>query len=178
MCSGIGIVMVAVVGLAICIRRGWKAALLYTAPLAAAFLLWYATYGSDAPDNAHASPIEVARFGRTLIANAFGQLGHVTGMGFVLAAVLAVGAILVIVDTPVAEFRRRYAATAALLVGALVFVAMTAWGRGAGCRWSGSKASPDRRARASRGHDGVAGNRRCGHGDQRADGDPSSWSLS
>ena len=123
--------MVAVVGAATLIRRGWKIALAHTAPLAGVFLFWYAAYGRDARPTSHASPFEAVTFTRTAIANAFRQLGQVSGMGFVLGAVLVVGVILVVIDMPAAELRRRCSATVALALGAVVFALTTGYGRGA-----------------------------------------------
>src|SRR5262249_39373515 len=48
MCSGVGVTMAVAVGIATFVRRGWRMALVHTAPLAAVFLLWSATFGRDA----------------------------------------------------------------------------------------------------------------------------------
>ena len=41
MCSGVGLVMVGVVGIAVLLRRGWRLALFHVAPLLAMFGIWY-----------------------------------------------------------------------------------------------------------------------------------------
>ena len=48
MCSGIGPVMVGVVGLAVLLRRGWRMAVFHTVPLAVIFLAWF-VYRDDQP---------------------------------------------------------------------------------------------------------------------------------
>ena len=48
LCSGVAVTMVIVVGIAMLLRRGWRIALLHTAPLGAAYLLWWATSARDA----------------------------------------------------------------------------------------------------------------------------------
>ena len=42
MCSGVGLTMVFVVGMAVLLRRGWRLALFHTAPLAIVFVIWLA----------------------------------------------------------------------------------------------------------------------------------------
>jgi hypothetical protein len=47
--SGVGITMVVIIGVTTLLRRGVKSAALTIAAPAAAYLVWYATYGHDAP---------------------------------------------------------------------------------------------------------------------------------
>ena len=42
MCSGVGVAMAVIVGIAVLLRRGWRVALLHTVPLAAAYVIWLA----------------------------------------------------------------------------------------------------------------------------------------
>ena len=53
MCSGVSLVMVAVVGLAVLIRRGWKAAAFQTVPLAAMYGTWYLVTDPGGIQNAY-----------------------------------------------------------------------------------------------------------------------------
>jgi hypothetical protein len=145
MSSGVGVIMVIAVGAATMVRRNWKVAATLTAPLGAVYALWYATYGNDGPRNGSASVSEAATFSRTAIANTFGKLGQLPGMGLVLGAVVLVGVVLTVLDTPARDLRRRYAATAGLALGSLVFAVTTAYGRG-GVDLFGSNGQP----RASR----------------------------
>ena len=66
-------------------------------------------------------------------------------MGLALGAVVVVGVVLSVLDTPLADLRRRYAATAGLAFGALAFAVTTAYGR-SGIELFGSRGEP----RASR----------------------------
>ncbi|HZP28502.1 MAG TPA: hypothetical protein VFC99_06095 [Acidimicrobiia bacterium] len=50
MCSGVAITMTAVVGLVVLLRRGWQLAIATVAVPAAAYGLWYVTYGHKAVD--------------------------------------------------------------------------------------------------------------------------------
>jgi hypothetical protein len=145
MSSGVGVIMVAVVAVATLLRRGWKLALALTAPLAGFYVLWYATYGNEASTKSRVSVSGVARFSRIAIANAFRQLGQVSGMGLVLGAVVITGVTLTLLDTPISDLRRRHAATAGLAFGAVAFAVTTAYGR-SGIEIFGSQGEP----RASR----------------------------
>ena len=96
MCSALGVTMVFVVGVAALLRRGWRIALLHTAPLAAAYLLWLAA----APAGQSASSLHAQGLGDVVsfVARGFGagfdHLGAVTGFGILVAAVLGIGAYL------------------------------------------------------------------------------------
>src|SRR5204863_7602041 len=48
-CSGVGVTMVGVVGVAALIRRGWRVALLHTVPLLGLWLIWRDHYASHSP---------------------------------------------------------------------------------------------------------------------------------
>ena len=63
MSSGNAIAMVAIVGLAVVIRRGIRPALVQVAPLTVLFLSWWALYGrQDAPTPVRPTPREFVRF--------------------------------------------------------------------------------------------------------------------
>jgi hypothetical protein len=51
LCSGVAVTMIAVVGIAVFLRRGWRCALVHTAPLAVAYVVWWFAIAQDAPDN-------------------------------------------------------------------------------------------------------------------------------
>ena len=130
LCSGVAITMVAVVGMAVLLRRGWRgwrAALFHTGPLAAAYLVWlqFAPKGQNAGNYRSQSPSQVVRFVWIGIEAAFARLGQVPGVGIALGVVL-VGGLFVLMRgrgwrTPLGPL----AAPLALLAGGLVFLIVT-----------------------------------------------------
>jgi hypothetical protein len=129
MCSGVGVTMTFVVGLAVLMRRGWRAAALNTAPLAAVYLVWYVAYGRDSYAGRHGTISSVSRFVATGYRNAFGHIGQVPGIGVALAVVLVLGLAVAWTRIPFDTLRRRASAPAALLVGSAVFLAISGYGR-------------------------------------------------
>jgi hypothetical protein len=134
MMSGVALTMIAVVGIAVLLRRGWRLALAHVAPLAAVFAIWVLAFGpagkvrqfgpktsSTIGGDAH---FVVTGYGR-----AFSNLGHYAALGWVLLALLVAGGVL--------AWRQRFgsaefaqlAAPIALLVGSLGYLASTAVGR-------------------------------------------------
>jgi hypothetical protein len=130
MCSGVGVTMVAVVGIATLYRRGISVALFHTVPLAAAYVAWFAAFGRGTYERG-AGVGEIARFVGTDLRVTFVDLGQVPGVGYVIAAALLVGLLLAWAKLDAAERRRRGAAPAALLAGSIVFLVITAFGRAA-----------------------------------------------
>jgi hypothetical protein len=132
MCSDVGVAMVVGVGVAVLIRRGWRAALMNTAPLAVIFGLWWVICQSWAQyrlGEGAVHPGEMAPFIVTGIGATFGALGQVTGTGWILGAMFVVGLLLAWVQTPPADRARRFGIIAGLLVATLVFLVITAVGR-------------------------------------------------
>lgn len=93
MCSGIGLVMVGVVGSAVLVRRGLRPALRVTVPSMAAYALWSSTYGdaARAPTDRYRVIVRFAGDGlSTAVASATQHalvtvaLGLVVGLGLVL----------------------------------------------------------------------------------------------
>lgn len=130
MCSGVGVVMVGVAGLACLIRRGPVAALVHTVPAGAAFVLWVATSGRDRYGS-RASLSEVLRFAVTNVRATFAAVGDLPGVGVALAVVLVVGCGVLAATVPRTDLRRTVGGPAALLVGAGAFALTTGIGRGA-----------------------------------------------
>jgi hypothetical protein len=89
LCSDVAIVMIAAVGIALLLRRRWRATALHIAPLAAVYLAWAVAYGRGARTDLHVS--RVASSVRTSVAAVFGALGQVPLGGWVLAAMLVIG---------------------------------------------------------------------------------------
>ncbi len=128
MSSGVGVTMVLIVGLAVLIRRGWRAAAFQTVPLAAVYLLWFVTYGHSGYTS-RAPAGRLLSFTKDLLGTTFRSLGQSILLGVVLVAVLIFGLVLAWRPLGRRRFRQRAAAPAALLVGAVVFAVLTALGR-------------------------------------------------
>ncbi len=127
MCSGVGVAMAIVVGVAMWLRRGWRIALLHTAPLAVAYGLWavLGPDGSGAGEYRTQSPLQVIKFAGIGIGAAFGRLGQVPWFGFVLAALMLAGLVLTVRSAGLGALRGRLALPFALLLGAGVFLVVT-----------------------------------------------------
>jgi uncharacterized membrane protein len=127
LCSGFAVPMVGVVGLAMLVRRGRRIALLHTAPLAGIYLLWLTTSAwSDYRSHGVASPGVLARFVTTGVSNAFDSVGQLPGVGILVAFLLAVGLVLAWRQLGRSEFIRNAAVPGALLIGAFVFIFLSA----------------------------------------------------
>jgi hypothetical protein len=138
LCSSVALTMVAVVGVAVLFRRGWRAAVLHTAPLVIVYAVWFGTsrdrrtaQGDGYLNRDLASPEQVARFMAEGIRAAFDAMGQVPGAGLALGVVVIVGFVLAWVRLDWAERRRRLAMPAALLVGASVSLCITGIARAA-----------------------------------------------
>jgi hypothetical protein len=130
MCSGVGVTMVLVVGLAALARRGWRAAAFHTAPLAAAYAVWYLAMGDETAGQADADARGSVGLVGDLVEGAVGGLGQLTVVGWLVPVLLVVGLVTAWRSRPWAEARRRVVAPAALLAGSGIFVVVTALGRG------------------------------------------------
>jgi hypothetical protein len=129
LCSGVAVTMTIAVGVAVLIRRGWRLALFHTAPLGAVYVVWWLTEARDSYGHANAKFSNVAEWAWTGIEGTFDGLGQVTGAGIAFGILLVVGLVVAWRGTDVADRRRRAAAPAALLVGALAFLLITGVGR-------------------------------------------------
>jgi hypothetical protein len=129
MCSGVAITMVFVVGLATLMRRGWRLALLYVVPLAGIFLAWWLAFARSAPRGSVGSPWLLAQFVATGLRNAFARMGENSVVSVSLVIVLVVGLVLAWAPLTRPERRRVAAMPAALLAGAVVFMAIAGSGR-------------------------------------------------
>ena len=125
MCSGVALPMVAVVGAAALVRRGWKVAAFQVLPLAALYGVWrLATSpgGIDNPYGRNPTVSEISRFVWSGLRGTFVAVGGFGAIGVFLAVVLFVGAWLSWNDRRV---HSRLVAPAALVGGALLFLVGT-----------------------------------------------------
>jgi hypothetical protein len=128
MCSGVGIAMVAAVGIAVLLQRGWRAALFHVVPLTLVYVLWWSMY---ARDEAHV-PITLRQFfvfSWSAVWNTFVGISQVPLVGIGVIVVTVAGLVLAWRHLGSDEVRRRAAGPVGLLVGAVVFVGLTAWSR-------------------------------------------------
>ena len=133
MCSGVGIAMAVGVGVAVLIRRGWRMAAAHVAPLAAAYLVWWAV---ERPSN-RLNPGQVSTagvvegllrwFGRAWW-GAFQGLGRSGVVALCLVVLLVAGGAIAWLSPP-SGGRRRYAMPAGAAVAGLSFLFLTAAGR-------------------------------------------------
>jgi hypothetical protein len=112
--------MVAGVALATLARRGWRTALLHSAPLAFLYVVWWVAFAGDPPFERTGSVASIVRFVAWCIALSFDELGKVPGVGILLGVVLVVGSVLAWYQRGGVS-RRRLAAPASLLGAAVVF---------------------------------------------------------
>jgi len=140
LCSGVAVAMVAVVGIATLSRRSWRIALFHVAPLAAIYLLWWARYARSVTD-VSSNVGDTLSFVRRSFTTAFGSLGHITGVGALIAVALVVGLVLGWRAADADARRTRLSAPLALLAGAVVFFVVTGVGRAAAVKLVGDPQS-------------------------------------
>lgn len=134
MCSGVGVTMAIVVGLAALLRRGWKVAAVETVPLGAAYALYTLIEHPQAVSPFGRPPIgTVLRWMVSAQVGIFEGLGHYGFVVVALALLLTVGFGLAWLaparTSTLAERSHRLAMPTALLVGGAAFSALTAQGR-------------------------------------------------
>lgn len=137
--SGVGVVMVAAVGLAVLLRRGWKLALFHTAPLAVVYAAWWLVHRPSTvlyPDGLPAGDAAEAarRYGWLAVTGTFDAIGQNPVIAIILATMLVVGLLMAWLPLDRPTFGRRAGMPLALLLGAVALVATTllsrAWALG------------------------------------------------
>ena len=130
MCSGISVAMVAVVGLAVLLRRGWRAAAVHTVPLAVVYAAWWRGHRGEAADQIPSPSVgDVLEFTGDLLVATFRGLGQLPGVGAALALGGAAGLVLLLRREGRAGLRGPLAAPLALAAGSVPLAASIAWGR-------------------------------------------------
>ena len=128
MSSGVGVALVAMVGVAVLIRRGWRMALVHTVPLALLYLSWYfwlghsqeSTVGLDTP------PWDILQWVRYAESGSFLGLAHYQVVAIALGLLLVGGLILAWLPLSWNEFRSQAAAPAAMLTGGVLLMMLIA----------------------------------------------------
>lgn len=129
MCSGVAVTMVAVVGIATLLRRGWRVAAVHTVPLGAVYGAWWLHY-SHGKYSFEGSVRQVFDWTSTGAAGLFGGLGRVPEIGWLLGLVLLGGAVLVVREWGWRGARDRLVLPGALLGGSVVFPVLAGIDRG------------------------------------------------
>jgi hypothetical protein len=126
MTSGIGTVMVVIVGIAVLIRRGWKMALVHTVPLVIINSVWFYVErkGTKVPYHSAKPFSYIWTWNVTGERAAFEALGRWTVVAIALAVMLVVGLLIAWVPLSFAEFRKQAAVPLALLIGGPVMFAL------------------------------------------------------
>jgi hypothetical protein len=137
MCSAVGVVMVAVVGAALLLRRGRRAALLHVLPLAACYALWLFAYGRSETGVGKYTAADVVGFVRTGFVRSFEVIGPAAAFGWVVALLLAGGLAVAARNRRGSGRLEELAVPLALLVGACGLLAVTAVNRASfGADWA------------------------------------------
>jgi len=129
MCSGVAVTMVIVVGIATLLRRGWRAAALNTVPLGVIYAAWWLRY-SHGTSPLRGSTREIFDWVVSGAGGVFGELGSVRGTGWLLAALLIGGGVLVARRSGIGDVRKDLVLPVALLIGAAVFLLIAGFDRG------------------------------------------------
>jgi hypothetical protein len=133
--SGLAIIMVAVVGVAALLRRGWRVTAFHSAPLALIYGVWWLVVARHYPARIVSSPAltrlpAIVGWVKTQAVASFDAMGELPGLGAVLGGVLIVGLVLAWRSRN-GEERRKLSASTALLIGATIFLVAGAWQRAA-----------------------------------------------
>jgi hypothetical protein len=130
MSSGVAVTMAIVVGISALARRGWRIAALHTLPLAAMFIAWYIAIGHEGFQQQDSQGlVDVWRFFRSSIGATFVGFARVPALGWMLGGFIAFGLLLAWHGRTRGYLRRHASATAAMLVGAFVFLVIAGTSR-------------------------------------------------
>jgi hypothetical protein len=129
MTSGVAVTMAIVVGLVVLARRGWRAALFHSVPLAVCYAVWFAAIGREGYTRTSPTARGVEEFVSRGLRNTYGILGDQAWVGSLLVIVLIVGLLFAVLDGRRAGALTARFAPLGLLVGSVLFLAITATGR-------------------------------------------------
>ena len=126
--SGVAVVMVSVVGIAVLVRRGWRLAAVLVTPLAVCFLVWLLAIGHQGGVTRSTAPGDIVSFVTEGFREAFGALGPAAWFGVVFTAVLVGGIALAVRQRRESGELAQLIVPLALLAGTIVFLALSATG--------------------------------------------------
>lgn len=131
--SGVGVTMVAVVGLAVLLRRGWRVAFAHTVPLAAVYGLWLVV--ADARTTTpfgRPSPEALATWVRDTQVGVFDGMAHFAVLAWLFVAIMAAGLVAMLGpwrEQSRSALRTRLAMPVSLFLGGFLFAATSGLGR-------------------------------------------------
>jgi hypothetical protein len=123
LCSGVAVAMVAAVGLATLIRRGWRPALFHTIPLGVLYGAWW--WHSDHSQFVVRNAEVLWRWDRHGFGALFDSFGQIAFLGWIFGTMLVVGAYFAWSQRGSKLARAELAAPFALLVAAPLFMTVT-----------------------------------------------------
>jgi hypothetical protein len=126
--SGVAVVMVGVVGIAVLFRRGWRLAALHVTPLAVCFIVWLLAIGHQGGVTRSTAPGDIVSFVTEGFREAFGALGPAAWFGALFTAVLVVGVALAVRQRRESGELAQLVVPLALLAGTIVFLTLSATG--------------------------------------------------
>jgi hypothetical protein len=129
MCAGLGITMAGCLAVSVLVRRGWRAAALVVAPLAAGFVIWYLGWGHEGGGVETAFDDRALRLAADVVESTSARLGAVSALGWGLGVAALVGVVLAVRRIGLAGLRRTHAPVVGLVAGAVAFLLITGVGR-------------------------------------------------
>lgn len=129
MTAGIALTLIAAVAITVFLRRGWRQALWHAGPLGAVYVIWFIAIGHTGYTR-RSSLGEAMRFTVRALSGTFNALGQLPGIGVALFGLLVVGLAIAWSPRHGEVLRERAAAPIALLVGSVLFLFTTGFGRG------------------------------------------------
>jgi hypothetical protein len=129
MTAGISITLIAAAGITVFLRRGWRHALLHVGPLGGVYVIWYIAIGHKGYLR-RSSLGEAMRFTVRALSETFDAIGQLPGVGVALFGLLVLGLAIAWIPRHGEILRERAAAPIALLVGSVLFLFTTGFGRG------------------------------------------------
>ena len=127
MCSGLGVPLVAVAGLAALIRRGWRAALRVISVPAIVFVGWFAAVGHVGYATTHPTKSELLQVPQYVWTGITSAVSNTLGWQGAGALVVLALAVFLAVQGP--EWWRQRAVPLSMAIGAVLFFAITGIGR-------------------------------------------------
>jgi len=128
MCSGVAVAMVAMVGVAALLRRGWRAAAFHAGPLAVAYLVWYVRFPSNTARD-YSFGFGTLQFVGEMGRSVFVDLGQNRVVAAALIALAFVGLGWAVYQARLDHSLRPLALPLALVAGFLAFAWVTAVAR-------------------------------------------------
>jgi hypothetical protein len=129
MTAGLALTLIAAAAITVFLRRGWRQALLHVGPLGGVYVIWFIAIGHEGYVR-RASLGAAFRFTVRALSGTFDAIGQLPGVGVALFGVLVLGLAIAWIPRHGEILRERAAAPVALLLGSVLFLFTTGFGRG------------------------------------------------